>query len=229
MTPNGKNDNKIMMILLKTVDFSNFIGYNKNRRFSDNTSIKQPRKRIDRLIPFSPLKKEGFFMKFNVAKLARAGVIAALYSVSALIVFPIASGAVQIRISEALTLLPLLFFDAVPALFVGCIVVNFITGCALPDVIFGSIITLLAALSTFAVGKIFRKKAAKIIVGGLFPVLLNAFFLPLVWKYCYAAEYVYYIQVSLLLLGQAVSVYAIGVPITLKLLRLKNSGLKALE
>ena len=61
--------------------------------------------------------------------LARAGIIAALYAVLSFAVFPVASGAIQFRVSEALTLLPLLYVEAIPALFVGCIAVNLLTGC----------------------------------------------------------------------------------------------------
>ena len=148
--------------------------------------------------------------------LARAGVIAALYTATSLIIAPIASGAIQVRLSEALTLLPLLFPEAVPALFIGCVLSNLITGCAPLDIIFGSLITLMAATSTCSVGLFVKKTAQKIVFGGMFPVLLNAFLLPVLWVYCYgASEYIYILQAALLLLGQGVSVYVIGTPIYL--------------
>ena len=157
-------------------------------------------------------------MQKNVKKLARAGIIAALYTVLTLIVFPVASGAVQIRISEALTLLPLLFIEAIPALAVGCFLSNLITGCAAFDIIFGTVITLVAATLTYFSGKLIKNTVLKVIMGGLFPVILNALFLPLIWVYCYGAlEYVYYIQALLLVAGQGVSVYIFGTPIYLKL------------
>ena len=152
-------------------------------------------------------------MNNSIKKLCRAGIVSALYVVATLVVFPVASGAIQFRLSEALTLLPLFFFEAVPALFVGCLLSNLITGCAPFDIIFGSLITLVAALSTYAVGKIFKKLWLKIAVGGLFPVMLNALLLPLIWEYCYGAEHVYLIQFALLLLGQTVSVYLAGTPL----------------
>lgn len=154
-------------------------------------------------------------MNVSLKRLTRAGIIAALYTVATLIVFPVASGAVQFRLSEGLTLLPLLYFEAVPALFVGCLVSNLITGCALLDIIFGSLITLVAAFITYLVGRFIKKKVLSIIIGGIFPVLLNALLLPLIWVYCYGAEYVYFLQVCFLLLGQTVSVYAVGVPLIL--------------
>lgn len=155
-------------------------------------------------------------MQESLKKLTRAGIIASLYAVATLIVFPVASGAIQFRLSEALTLLPLLFVEAIPALFVGCLVSNIITGCALIDVLLGSLITLVSAVLTFAVGKLIRKTWLKTTVGGLFPVLLNALLLPLIWEYCYGAAYVYHVQVAFLLIGQSVSVYAVGVPLVLR-------------
>ena len=148
--------------------------------------------------------------------LARAGVIAALYTATSLIIAPFASGAIQVRLSEALTLLPLIFPEAVPALFIGCLLSNLITGCAPLDIVLGSMITLIAAALTCGVGIFVRKTALRIVVGGAFPVLLNAFILPILWVYCYGAiEYIYIVQAAFLLLGQGLSVYAIGTPIYL--------------
>ena len=156
-------------------------------------------------------------------KITRAGVIAWLYAVTSLITAPIASGAIQIRLSEALTLLALIFPEAIPALFVGCMISNIITACALFDIIFGSLITLLAGCLTYLVGKCVRANALKIILGGLFPVLLNAFLLPLIWVWCYGAgEYMYILQVSFLLIGQALSIYALGTPLYFSVIKSKR-------
>ena len=149
--------------------------------------------------------------KFNTKKLARAGIIASLYVVLSIIVLPLASGSIQIRIGEALTLLPLFFPEACIALFVGCAVVNLISGCVFTEVIAGSLITLISALLTYFIGKLIKNKALKVMVGGSFPVLLNAFLLPLVWYFCYGQlDYVYIIQALLILAGQAVSIYGLG-------------------
>ncbi len=155
-------------------------------------------------------------MKLNLSttKLARAGIISALYAVVSFISAPIASGAIQIRLSEALCLLPLIFPESILGLTIGCALSNLITGLAPYDVIFGSLITLIASIFTYFCGKIIKKNILKIVIGGLFPVLLNAFFLPLIWKWCYGfIEYVYLLQVLFLIIGQGVSVYAIGTPL----------------
>ena len=175
--------------------------------------------------------RKGFFMQNEKAKkITRAGIIASLYTVTTLLTMPVASGAVQIRIGEALTLLPLLYVESIPALFVGCILSNLISGCAFFDIVFGSLITLFASVLTFLTGKIIKNTPLKIIVGGLFPVLLNAFLLPLIWVYCYGAlEYIYGIQALLLIAGQGVSVYLIGSPLVVQIKKYKNKNVGFLQ
>jgi len=149
--------------------------------------------------------------KFTTKKIAVCGIISALYVATSLITFPVASGAMQIRLSEGLTLLPLLIPESIIAVFIGCLLSNLLTGCALFDIIFGSLITLVAGVFTYLIGKTIKNTALKIFTGGLFPVLLNAFLLPLIWFYCYGKlEYLYLIQVGLLLVSQSVSVYLVG-------------------
>lgn len=159
--------------------------------------------------------------KANVSrKLARAGVIAGLYAVTSLITAPIASGAIQVRLSEAFALLPLIFIEAIPGLFIGCILSNLITGCALYDIIFGSLITLIASILTYLIGNIIKNTPLKIFFGGLFPVFMNALLLPLVWLYCYGGlEYIYIVQSAFLMVGQTLSVYLLGAPVFIATLR----------
>lgn len=146
--------------------------------------------------------------------LTRAGVIAALYVVLTFIVLPVASGAIQFRPSEALTVLPLLFAESVPALFVGCLLANLIAGAAVQDIVFGALISLLAAALTWGAGRLIKNRWAKVLAGGLFPVALNAFLLPLIWMWAYGAlEFAYFAQVGLLLLSQSAAVYALGIPL----------------
>ena len=167
--------------------------------------------------------EKGFFMRNYIKFLARTAIIAALYTVLTLLVFPLASGAIQIRVSEGLCLLPLIFIEAIPGLAIGCVISNLITACAPFDIVFGSLITLVSAVLTFFIGKTIKNIHLKIIIGGLFPVVLNAVFLPLIWTVCYGTgEYVYAIQAFLLLIGQAVSVYGVGTPVYLKLKKVKN-------
>ena len=143
--------------------------------------------------------------------LARAGVISALYVVLSLVVFPFASGSMQVRLGEALSILPLFFPESCISLFIGCIIVNFITGCAIIDVVFGALVTLISAVLTLIIGRIIKNSLLKLLIGGSFPILLNAFLLPLLWYWCYGQlEYVYILQVGFVFLGQTASVYALG-------------------
>ncbi|MCM1124540.1 MAG: QueT transporter family protein, partial [Eubacterium sp.] len=84
--------------------------------------------------------------------LAQAAMIAALYIVLTFIAnaFGLANHAVQVRFSEALTVLPYFTPAAIPGLYIGCFLSNILTGCALPDILFGSLATLLGALGTYA-------------------------------------------------------------------------------
>ncbi len=86
--------------------------------------------------------------KFSARRLCRAGVIAALYVALSYLVQPFAFGAVQMRLSEALTVLPLFFVESVPALFIGCLLTN-LGGLGVYDIIIGSLTTLLAAICTY--------------------------------------------------------------------------------
>ena len=60
-----------------------------------------------------------------------------------------ASGVIQFRLSEILTVMPLFYKEAIPGLWVGCVLANLLTGCALWDIVFGSVATLLGALGTY--------------------------------------------------------------------------------
>lgn len=82
--------------------------------------------------------------------LCASAVIAAIYAALTLLLAPLSYGSIQCRISEALTLLPILTPTAIPGLFVGCLLANILGGCSLWDILFGSLATLLAAMGTRA-------------------------------------------------------------------------------
>ena len=75
-------------------------------------------------------------------------VIAALYVALTLPFAPIAYGPVQFRISEALTILPYFTPAAVPGVTLGCLLSNILMGAPLPDIVFGTIATLVGAFAT---------------------------------------------------------------------------------
>ena len=89
------------------------------------------------------------FKKFLTTKsVCLSAMIAALYAALTLLLAPISYGAIQCRISEAMTLLPMLLPHAVPGLVVGCLVSNLLSPVAIWDVLFGTLATLLAAVGT---------------------------------------------------------------------------------
>ena len=90
-------------------------------------------------------------MNSKTLYLTQGAIIAALYVILTLITNAagLASGVIQVRISEALCILPVFTPAAVPGLFIGCLTSNLVTGCAPWDVVFGSIATLLGAYGTY--------------------------------------------------------------------------------
>lgn len=89
----------------------------------------------------------------STRSLCLSAIIAALYAALTLMLPALSFGAVQCRLSEALTLLPLVLPQSVPGLFVGCVVANLLSPVGIWDVLFGSLATLLAALGTYALRK----------------------------------------------------------------------------
>lgn len=116
----------------------------------------------------------------KVLLLTQAAMIAAIYVVLTLVAFMLGLDkyAVQLRFSEALTILPYFTPAAIPGLFVGCFLSNIVTGCALPDIIFGSAATLIGAIGTYKL-KNFKWLAP------VPPIAANAVIVPLVLYYAY--------------------------------------------
>lgn len=123
----------------------------------------------------------------NVTLLVQAAMIAALYVVLTIIAnaLGIASQAVQVRFSEALTILPYFTTAAVPGLFVGCILANFLTGAAIPDIVFGSLATLIGALFTYKLRK--YKWLAPVP-----PIISNAVIIPPVLLFAYGIRPIWF-------------------------------------
>ncbi len=122
-------------------------------------------------------------MKKKILYLTRASIVAALYVVltwlSAL--FGLSSGVVQVRLSEALAVLPIFTPAAIPGLAVGCFLANLLTGLVVWDVIFGSLATLIGALGAYFLRR--RKYLAP-----LPTVVSNMLIIPFVLRYAYSIE-----------------------------------------
>ncbi len=112
--------------------------------------------------------------------IVQAAMIAAIYVVLTFIAnaFGLANYAVQVRFSEALTILPFFTPAAIPGLFVGCLLSNILTGCALPDIVFGSLATLIGAFFTY---KLRRYKW----LAPVPPIIANMIVVPPILLYVY--------------------------------------------
>lgn len=91
----------------------------------------------------------------KVLFLTQAAMIAALYVVLTYLanMFGLASGAIQVRLSEMLTILPVFTPAAVPGLFIGCLLSNLLTGCCILDIVMGSLATLIGAVGAYLLHK----------------------------------------------------------------------------
>lgn len=114
----------------------------------------------------------------KVLRITQGAAIAALYVALTLIFAPISFGPIQLRIAEALCILPMFTPAAIPGLFIGCLLANLIGGGVILDVIFGSLATLIGAV----LGYLLRKNRWLVPVPA---VIANALIIPFVLKYGY--------------------------------------------
>lgn len=137
-------------------------------------------------------------MKKNqkVLYLVHAAVIAALYVVFTMLarLLGLDSGVIQVRFSEALTILPFFTPAAIPGLFIGCLLSNLLLGNLPLDVIFGSLATLLGALGTYFVSRPLKNSSATAKVSvrkwlaPVPPIAANTLIVPFILAYVYRFE-----------------------------------------
>ena len=136
-------------------------------------------------------------------QLTRGAVIAALYTVLTYLaaLFGLSSGVIQFRLSEMLCILPLFIPEAVPGLFIGCLVSNLLTGAAVWDVIFGSLATLIGAIGA----RLLRRLPEKLVwVATLPTIVANALIVPPVLILAYGVEDAFIFLVMTVGLGELV-------------------------
>ncbi len=121
--------------------------------------------------------------KNNVRYVVQSATIAAIYVVLTLManMFGLANYAVQVRFSEALTVLPAYMPSAIPGLTIGCLIANLLTGAMVPDIIFGSLATLIGAVFTYLLRK--HKYLAPIP-----PIVSNTLIIPFILAFVYKFE-----------------------------------------
>jgi uncharacterized membrane protein len=145
-------------------------------------------------------------------KLTQGAAIAALYVVLTMIFAPISFGEMQVRISEALTILPLFTPAAIPGLFIGCILANLLGGAVVWDVLFGSLATLIGAVG----GYLLRKNRWLV---PLPTILANGLIVPFVLRYGYGVELPVPLMMVYVAAGEIVSCYLLGELLASVLLR----------
>lgn len=117
----------------------------------------------------------------NTLFLVQAAAIGAIYVVLTVLFAPLGFGEVQVRFSEALTMLPYFTPAAIPGLFVGCLIANFLSGALPVDILFGSIATLIGAVFTY------RLRSCKWLAP-LPPIAANTIIVPFVLYYGYGVN-----------------------------------------
>jgi uncharacterized membrane protein len=149
---------------------------------------------------------------FSARFLAEAGIIAALYFVLTVAVAPLAYGQLQIRISEALCILPFFTPAAVPGLFVGCALANLFSPFGLYDIVFGSLATLIAALITYRIKQKWLLPLPTIILNGLI-IGAELTLLAALPEFGFLPKDVYWVSVAYVAAGEAIATYVLGIPL----------------
>ena len=133
--------------------------------------------------------------------ICQAAVIAALYVVLTYVFSAFASGVIQVRVSEALTILPAFTPAAIPGLVIGCLLSNTLTGCVLLDIIFGSVATLIGALGSYAL----RRHTWLVPIPPIVSIIV-----PFVLRYAYGATDAFPFMIATVGAGEIISCYLLG-------------------
>ncbi len=139
----------------------------------------------------------------SVRFLTESAMIAALYAALTLVTGQFSVSAIQLRLSEALTILPVFTPCAVPGLAVGCLAANLLSSCAPLDTVIGTAVTLTAAILT----RLLKKTPLPAVLP---PVLLNAAVLPLIFLFVYRLEGTYLFFLGTTLLSEALTAGLLG-------------------
>ncbi len=152
----------------------------------------------------------------NINFLTQAAMIAAIYVVLTYVFAPFSFGEVQVRIAEALTILPVFTPAAIPGLFVGCLIGNILGGAILPDIIFGSLATLIGAFFTYQL----RDKNK--FLAPLPPIAANTIVVPFVLRYGYGVALPIPFMMLTVGIGEVLSCGVLGMVLYFALRKYKN-------
>ena len=141
----------------------------------------------------------------KVLFLTQAAMIAAIYVVLTIVFQPFSFGQVQVRIAEALTILPMFTPAAIPGLYIGCMIGNILGGSILPDIIWGSFATLIGAVFTY----LLRKQSRYLAI--LPPIISNTVIVPLVLRYAYGIVLPIPLMMLTVGIGEVISCGVLGI------------------
>lgn len=150
----------------------------------------------------------GFFI-------AQAAMIAAIYVVLTVIFAPFGFGEIQVRIAEALTILPFFTPAAIPGLFIGCMIGNLLGGAILLDTVFGSLATLLGAIGSY----LLRKNKYLVPIP---PIIANIIIVPFILKFGYMVPLPIPFMMMTVGIGEVVSCGIIGMILLFTLEKYKH-------
>lgn len=154
-------------------------------------------------------------MNKKVNLICQAAVIAALYVVLTFLFSAFASGVIQVRVSEALTILPFFTPAAIPGLVVGCLLSNWLTGCVIWDILFGSLATMLGALGSYAL----RRHQWLVPIP---PIAANMIIVPFVLRYAYDMPDALPYMMGTVGAGEIISCYILGMLLLLSLKKFRR-------
>ena len=148
--------------------------------------------------------------------MTQSALIAAVYVVLTMVFAPFSFSEIQVRIAEALTILPLFTPAAIPGLFIGCLLGNILGGAALPDIIFGSLATLIGAYGTWML------RNAKPFLAPRPPILSNVAIIPFVLRFAYGINLPIPFMMLTVGIGEVLSCGVLGLLLYYALQKYKN-------
>jgi len=145
--------------------------------------------------------------KISVLFVTQAAVIAAMYVILTFLSssLGLASGEIQIRLSEMLCILPAFTPAAIPGLFLGCLLSNLLTGCTVIDIVFGSLATLIAAVLSYQL----RNHKYPLLIT-IPPVVVNMIVVPFILKFSYGVPLPIPVMMATVGIGEVISVMVLG-------------------
>ena len=157
-------------------------------------------------------------LRKSILFLTRSALIAAIYAVLAYLSSPLQFWFFQFRLSEALCVLAVFMPDSIVGLTVGCLIANYLTGCIVWDVVFGTLATLLGAVGAYLIGR--ALKGRLIWLSTLPTIISNTLIVPFVIVYAYGSEGSLFLFAFTVFVGEALCAGVLGSILGMRLKKL---------